>query len=656
MPVERSLGLMFFFVLIFIYGPRILLLSFALCRLTHTVNKTKTKTKKKKPFVGPNAVLSCPCCILSSIFSFSFAGELERVQGGQGLLTGRGAGVGPGATGGAAAGVATALAWAGAPPSAAVAVAGRADGSVACTHRTRGAVVFAEAGTAHTGAVRVAAVAPGGGLLVTGCDGGGLAVWACDGAAGAHGAAGAPQQQQQRRGGGDRNPAAADTSVPRLLHRVKKRGAVTHVVFRSESEFVAVTAAGQGYLGDDVGHVTEAFKVGRPALSVNYYAERDCVVVVTDDMVMSRFRFAGGDGGGGGGGGGNNALVREVKVKLAVTARARFCSAWVGNGVLATCAGETVVRVWSLGGRDNYILSHDDESFTSLAFNERTRTLATGTASGKVVLWRYLLDDDGSASTDTSWRAVTVDPSSGGHGAGGMHGDDDDGADGSGREPVTAIAFAPDDSAIAVIRSPAPGAEGATQGPPAPGELAVLAEAGRGAGLKGNLGYWRVGGGDAKLLRVAPSVHSVETDGAPTTSIPLRTTLNIRGLDADATHCLVWSGRKAEVYEVGDVACSIFATFPTRASAAAIGSAAAAPAVFLANSQSVDVCNTQGAPRTSLGFSQIEGEPEVIDAAGGFVVAASRIGVVEWSRRVFFCFFLFLFLFLFFFGFLGGFF
>ena len=68
---------------------------------------------------------------------------------------------------------------------------------------------------------------------------------------------------------------------------------------------------------------------------------------------------------------------------------------WCGHGLLATVAGESMVRLWNVDQNENYVLHVEDaqrmveERVQAISYNSRRRTLAVGTMSGRVVIWRY---------------------------------------------------------------------------------------------------------------------------------------------------------------------------------------------------------------------------------------------------------------------------
>jgi len=118
----------------------------------------------------------------------------------------------------------------------------------------------------------------------------------------------------------------------------------------------------------------------------------------------------------------------------------------------------------------------------------------------------------------------------------------------------------------------------------------------------------------------------------------IQTAIPIKGCDNTTSKIAVWSGRRAEVYEIdaNTGQYSIASTFDTNATAMAIGSDSNGEQVylFMAVESRVEVANLQGRVTQTLTFGETEGVPTHLDSNGGILVASTSRSIIRmWDIR-----------------------
>lgn len=135
-------------------------------------------------------------------------------------------------------------------------------------------------------------------------------------------------------------------------------------------------------------------------------------------------------------------------------------------------------------------------------------------------------------------------------------------------------------------------------------------------------------------LSISPAQHSISiVDGESETGALVSTGVRIAGADHTSHHVVVWSGKKAEVYEItSQQSCRYVCAFAKDTALIAIKG----QTLFCLCGARVEVCNLQGTVKSTLAFTDVEGAPTTFDVMGSFLVVATAHGFIKmWdiSRR-----------------------
>ena len=103
--------------------------------------------------------------------------------------------------------------------------------------------------------------------------------------------------------------------------------------------------------------------------------------------------------------------VQQARFRISVGKGANTTTAhmiWIGKGLIATCAGESLIRVWNIDENENYVITAESpegegrvaERVLSIAYNPRKRVICGGTRSGKVIFWQYCGGEQSTSEED----------------------------------------------------------------------------------------------------------------------------------------------------------------------------------------------------------------------------------------------------------------
>ena len=374
-----------------------------------------------------------------------------------------------------------------------------------------------------------------------------------------------------------------------------KQGAITCCAFRNPEarpnscpDFFFGGENGQVCFANDSGRCSDAFSVSGPIASILYYNKKEAVVVITRNFMLEQYSLQNGP---------TPALKQTMRVKMsgsANDAHALQCI-WAGEGTLATVCNESMVRVWDLEADENYMLSLNDEAIrtktssdriTKVMFHAQRGMLAASTKDGLVVFWRFIGSPTDAEDAASAWSPVTVVELN---------------------ARVEHLAWGPRPSLLA-----AGFAESAT----------VLLETAFYRKVREGLGCIQSGPDSLTVTRCEP-------DALPVT---LTAGIRISGADHDESRIVVWSGKKAEVYEVQADSCRFVGAFSRVTSLIGIRK----ESLYAIVGPRVECCNLQGTVKHTIAFTDSEGEPCTLDVMGNFLVVATTLGMIKmWdiSRR-----------------------
>ncbi|XP_003373232.1 intraflagellar transport protein 140 [Trichinella spiralis] len=107
------------------------------------------------------------------------------------------------------------------------------------------------------------------------------------------------------------------------------------------------------------------------------------LIAVTEDLFLTQFTIDA-----------YCKLTKTTEVKLSFRSKCLEVT-WAGQNLLAFCSGENVVRFWNVALETNSTLSisdcpelYGDDKIYKIAYSSFKETLAVGTSSGKIILWR----------------------------------------------------------------------------------------------------------------------------------------------------------------------------------------------------------------------------------------------------------------------------
>lgn len=145
--------------------------------------------------------------------------------------------------------------------------------------------------------------------------------------------------------------------------------------------------SGSVCLADDLKNCSEVCKVPGSVKNILFYEKENSVIIITSHLLLVQFKL-------------NLAekLVPDRKVKLAVAGNPEFLNTiWAGQGLMATCSGENMIRMFSIASDENYVLTLAESAFQGhiyqdkincISFNPKSRILAGGTKNGYIVMWK----------------------------------------------------------------------------------------------------------------------------------------------------------------------------------------------------------------------------------------------------------------------------
>ena len=164
--------------------------------------------------------------------------------------------------------------------------------------------------------------------------------------------------------------------------------------------------SGSVCLADDLKNCSEVCKVPGAVKNILFYEKENSVIIITSHLLLVQFKL-------------NLAekLVPDRKVKLAVAGDPQYLNTiWVGQGLMATVSGESIIRLFNIEEDENYILSLAESAFQGLlfndkmitiSFNQKKRIISCGTKNGFICMWRCKTMSAKSPISPEGWQALT---------------------------------------------------------------------------------------------------------------------------------------------------------------------------------------------------------------------------------------------------------
>lgn len=344
---------------------------------------------------------------------------------------------------------------------------------------------------------------------------------------------------------------------------------------------------GSVHYADDLDHISDIQVMNHAIDSMMFHEELNRLIVITRALQLSVFQVSSTDG----------TVKSTFKVKLSVAGDGSLHETrWAGPGLLAIASGEPLVRFWDIKSEENSVLSLPkagtvNYQVNSIDFSPRKRILVAGTMQGVVFFWRCisLADTKGDGASSVSYRWDIIFTSEVGR-------------------SITRIGWSPIFSTLYANTS-----EG----------VVILHE--------GNM--QRALCGDTAAIQSHPKALSIEKyrDGTVTQST-LDTTLPIKGVSHDTASVVIWSGSKAEVYEIKDGENKRIGQFKCESNALVVRG----DSIYRTNGNHVEICNVQGVVKNTISFTEAEGKPYLLSLQTKFLAVGTDQGLLrafDLSRR-----------------------
>ncbi|EKX53449.1 hypothetical protein GUITHDRAFT_84428 [Guillardia theta CCMP2712] len=383
----------------------------------------------------------------------------------------------------------------------------------------------------------------------------------------------------------------------------KGQSAVTHITFRSKKSMKSDDGdaptyyfAGEDgivyYGSDDKTKVQELFRLESPdggtsgIAALVYYEEADELIAINEHMMMKR--ISGPD---------DSGQIKEISSgKIAAKSlhetNVMMRAIWISSGLLMTSSGENLLRFWKLSEDENYVLRVSDpkvppdDKIHSVAYSEKRRILCAGTSKGYVLFWSHNISSSQSSSADDWYPMLRATVKLG----------------------MTVIDLqwakhhgflsASTDKSVHIL------VENELQRK-VRDQVAMVQISNKHLGFLPN--FW-AGNSPLKLTEVECGVP-------------------IKGCDITKSNILVWSGRKAEVYEINSLTNhhTFTSSFNTNATTMVIGSYFPNEPlyIYMANDSEIEVANLEGTITKRLPVEEVEGEPVYLDCHGTWLVAST---------------------------------
>jgi len=339
------------------------------------------------------------------------------------------------------------------------------------------------------------------------------------------------------------------------------------------------------YLADDFGLCSERYKIGSPLLLLEYYREKDVVVLVTTNVILVQFSLSA-----------DGKVSNESKLKLSCgPSPEKLQGCWAGPGLLATCSHESIVRLWNLADDENYILtlqgidernSLSGDKVTSIDYNPRKQVLACGTRGGRMVQWRCCTLS-GTPKTESNWQVLPVISVS--------------------DCTIDKLTWGPGESLVHVRTDR---------------QSVILSEAQLNTAFQAPI----------MAVQTAPAeimIYHTEKQMQIGLSSPFR----VKGVSVGGSTILLWNSKQIMLYDIDvTMQASVLSQF-TRSYdivAAALFCQSHDRVVAMASGAKIEFANKQGHVQKTIQFSEeVEGFPTCLDVCGDFLVASTSLNFIK---------------------------
>lgn len=209
----------------------------------------------------------------------------------------------------------------------------------------------------------------------------------------------------------------------------------------------------------------------------------------------------------------------DRKVKLAVAGDPKFLNTiWVGQGLMATVSGESIIRLFNIDADENYHLSVNESAFQGQLFNDKINTvsynpkkriLSAGTKNGYIIMWKCKVMSAEAPCSDEGWQALPPVQAA--------------------QQPIQNLAWGGNNNIISAVQDSG---------------VMILNHQLLKKKMKDNF----------KMIQISNKAVEVrvKNDASANSDYQIIMTLgmNIKGIDCCGTHTLFWNGKFAQLYDV----------------------------------------------------------------------------------------------------------
>ncbi|XP_033108707.1 intraflagellar transport protein 140 homolog [Anneissia japonica] len=336
---------------------------------------------------------------------------------------------------------------------------------------------------------------------------------------------------------------------------------------------------------DEKGNLFNVHKCDGPIKKLLYNEHRNILVIITDALMLSQHSVLS-----------DGKLQETMKVKLSGKPPDTDCAiVWAGKGLLATATGEGIVRMWDLDKDDNFVLGLDTQSgfetgecINCVAYCKNKAILAAGTDRGRVAFWKYSPNRGlmgRKQDSETKWKLQKASNLEG---------------------SILQIKWGSRKNLLATNTID---------------QVTILDEQLMSGHMKDEVCVVQTGPNTLSVdLYASKTHHNVKTD------------IHVKGIYASKEHVVIWNGRKAVVYEVGQQAVRASGTFSTESSVICLYE----QNVYTTEPGKIQVRTFQGTVKQLISLNEDDGEPVAMEISDKYFVVATSTGfikVYDISRR-----------------------
>ncbi|KAJ8364162.1 hypothetical protein SKAU_G00129930 [Synaphobranchus kaupii] len=345
--------------------------------------------------------------------------------------------------------------------------------------------------------------------------------------------------------------------------------------------FFVSTADGYVHCVDEKGKSSPVLNVDSPVQKLLYLEKRDVLAVITETLMLSQYSL-GPEGG----------AQELMKVKLSGKSGQIADIAWADHGLLITATGEQVIRLWDLERDDNYALSLDEnlgfekgEALNCVSYCAAKDIIAAGTGRGRIAMWQNVSSLSYGEEAQGQWKLQTPTEFEGN---------------------ITQLEWGSSLNLLA--------ANGVST-------VLILCEHVMSAHFSQQVA----------AVQLTPNQLSLHYFGSGS-QLSLRSDTHVKGVCVAKDTVAVWNGKQVTVYESSGTALHSTGSFPCESQAVAMYE----ENIYTVEPNRVQVRTLQGTVKQLLVFSEVEGNPVLLNVCGTFLAVGTdtaHFKLFDLSRR-----------------------